>query len=267
MSAPGRHLIVTLALDLPGETGQFHLAKMLVSSLLRTRFSGDILAIHTSPNPLFLVARAGVREVQLSLPRDVPRGSQFIAFAQSQKHEIGSHIDASSYEKILFTDCDSLALRNVNHLFEGEWDLAVVRDVCSRIQDPSWGGYLTGEERTALTCAGFNSGTFAIRGDRFHELLKMWSDIERVPVPGFLREQSAFNRVVLDWTGRTFELDPREVALPFVTGAHHRDCMAAAIVHAAGGGTPEERARFLFGLFASTYLYDSQMVLFNIMEM
>ena len=267
MNAPGRHLIVTLALDLPGETAHFHLAKLLVSSLLRTRFGGDILAIHTSPNSLFMVARAGVREVRVSLPGDTPRGSEFTAFAQSQKHEMGEYIDASSYDKILFMDCDSVALRNVDHLFAGEWDLAVVRDVCSRIQDPCWGGYLTDEERATLTCAGFNSGTFAVRGDCFHELLNMWRNIERVPVPGFLQEQSAFNRLVLDRNGRTFELDPREIALPFVTGAHYRDCMAAAFVHAAGGGSPEDRARFLYGLFASTYLYDSQMLLFNIMEM
>jgi len=261
------HLIVTLALDLPGELAQYHLAKLLVSSLLRTRFSGEILAIHTSPNPLFMVARAGVREVRVSLPRDVRRGFDFITFAQSHKHEIGHHIDVSRYEKIMFMDCDSVALRNVDHLFDGGWDLAVVHDAGSRIQGMYWGGYLTDEERVTLTCPGVNSGTFVVRADRFHELLGRWREIELVPVAGCLREQSAFNRLVLDWKGPTHVIDSREVALPFVTNAHYRDCIAAAFVHAAGGGTPEERARFLYGLYASTYLCDSQMFLFNVMEM
>jgi len=267
VNASGRHLIITLALDLPGELAQYHLAKLLISSLLRTRFSGEILAIHTAPNPLFLVARAGVREVRISLPRNAPRGSEFITFAQSQKHEIGHHIDVSRYDRIMFIDCDSVALRSVDHLFNGEWDLAVVHDTGSRIQGMYWGGYLTDEERATLTCAGVNSGTFVLRADRFHELLETWREIERVPVAGCLREQSAFNRLVLDWKGPTHVIDSSEVALPFVTNAHYRDCITAALVHAAGGGTPEDRARFLYGLFAATYLCDSQMFLFNIMEM
>ena len=262
-----RHLLYTLALDLPGERAQRNLAKLLVSSLLRTGFSGEIVVFHTTPDPLFLVARAGVREVRLDLPRNVPGGSDFLAFARSCKHEIGEHIDASAYDKIMFLDCDSLVLRNVDHLLEGDWDFAVMRDVCSRIQDSCWGGYLTPAEHADLDSTGFNSGSFAIRSERFPELLERWRTLERRPVPGFLREQSAFNRVVLDWKGALHEWDPREIALPFVTGAHYRDCAAAAIVHAAGGGSPEERAQFLFGLFASVFLFDSQLMLFNVLEM
>jgi hypothetical protein len=167
----------------------------------------------------------------------------------------------------MFVDCDSLALRNLDDLLEGDWELAVLRDAGSRIQDYCWGGYLTVEERQTLGCAGFNSGTFAVRADRFQELLETWRTVEQQPVADFLREQSAFNRVVLDWHGGTREWHPRQIALPFVTGAHYRDYSAAAIVHAAGGGLPEERSRFLFGLFASAFLFDSQLVLFNVLEM
>ena len=267
MSERRRHLVYTIALDCPGERGQRNLAKLLVSSLLRTGFGGEIVVFHTTPDPLFLVARAGVREVRLKLPRNAPRGPAFVAFAQSWKHEIGEHIDASAYGKIMFLDCDSLVLRNVDHLLEGEWDFAVLRDVGSRIQDFCWGGYLTAAERDTLNCAGFNSGSFAVRSERFHELLDWWRDVERARVRGFLREQSAFNRVVLDWDGALWEWDPREIVLPFAPSAHYRDCAAAAIVHAAGGGSPEERAQFLFGMFASVFLFDSQLMLFNVLEM
>jgi hypothetical protein len=36
---------------------------MLVSSLLRTYFTGDIVVFRNSPNPLFLVERKGLEEI------------------------------------------------------------------------------------------------------------------------------------------------------------------------------------------------------------
>jgi len=267
MRDAGRHLIYTLALDLPGELGQFHLTKLLVSSLLRTRFSGDVVVFRTAPHPLFLVPRAGVREVQLKLPRKAPRGPDFIPYAQSQKHEVGAHIDVAGYDKIMFIDADSLAVRNVDHLFDGDWDLAVMREGETRIQQMMFGGYLTPEEREQLTCGGINSGTFAVRSTRFHDLLEQWRTIERTPVPGYLPEQSAFNRVVLDWNGSRIDWPRTEVLLPLVISASYRQCVDATLLHAAGGGTPEDRAQFLYGIFASTFLFDSRMTLFNAMEM
>ena len=41
----------------------------------------------------------------------------------------------------------------------------------------------------------------------------------------------------------------------------------AAIVHAASGFFVEDKMQFLFGLFASTFLFDPQLTWFNIMEM
>src|SRR5688572_11102853 len=98
----GKNLIYTIALDRPGETGHRNLAKLLVSSLLRTRFSGDILVFHTTPYPLFMVARAGVREVQVKLPRKLPKEYGFVALAQSFKHEVADQIDASAYDRVMF---------------------------------------------------------------------------------------------------------------------------------------------------------------------
>lgn len=40
-----RNLVYTVAIDRPGQTGHRNMAKMLVSSLLRTRFSGDIMVM------------------------------------------------------------------------------------------------------------------------------------------------------------------------------------------------------------------------------
>ena len=69
MDRMGRHLVYTLALDMGGATAHRNMAKLLVSSLLRTRFDGDIVVFHNSPHPLFMVPRKGVREVALQSRR------------------------------------------------------------------------------------------------------------------------------------------------------------------------------------------------------
>ncbi|MEZ5301897.1 MAG: hypothetical protein R3F11_14805 [Verrucomicrobiales bacterium] len=32
-------------------------------------------------------------------------------------------IAADAFDKVLFLDCDCLALRNIDHLLEGDWDI------------------------------------------------------------------------------------------------------------------------------------------------
>ena len=92
MARKKRNLVYTLALDPAGATGHRNLAKMLVSSLLRTRFSGDILVFHNSPAPLFMVAREGVREVRMKVPAKAGKNGGFVTYAQSCKHAVAEHI-------------------------------------------------------------------------------------------------------------------------------------------------------------------------------
>ena len=84
-----------------------------------------------------------------------------------------------------------------------------------------------------------------------------------------LREQQAFNRVVLDWTHVLKQWSPLDIALPFcTTGQMRHDIYCqSAIVHAASGAPVDDKLRFLFGLFASTFLFDTRLSLFNMMEM
>ena len=112
-----RNLVYTLALDREGETGHRNLAKLLVSSLLRTRFTGDIFVFHNSPAPLFLVARDGVREIHLDVTEKTDDPRVFAGCAQSRKHAVAEHIDGTRYDRIMFIDCDAVVLRNIDHLF------------------------------------------------------------------------------------------------------------------------------------------------------
>jgi hypothetical protein len=265
----GRNLVYTLALDREGETGHRNLAKLLVSSLLRTRFSGEILVFHNSPTPLFLVARDGVREVHLDVD-GAESPHEFAGRAQSSKHAVAGQIDAARYDRVMYLDCDSVALRNIDHLLAESCELTVVSEPGRRIQLLAYGGYLTAHEHANLDREGINSGTWAVAGSRFAELLARWRAAEMQPpvAPSCLREQSAFNRVVLDWDGDVRVWPDHLVALPFCNSyaATFPVFTSAAIVHAAGGGL-DDKLRFLFSLFAGTFLFDPQLLLFNVLEM
>ena len=265
------NLIYTLALDYAETTAHRNLAKMLVTSLLRTRFSGDILVFHNSPAPLFMVAREGVREIVLDVPEAAFAGGDLAGYARSAKHIAAAHIDAGRYEKIMFIDCDAIVLRNIEHLLAGDWELSCCTEPGTRIQEDAYCGYLSREERGSLKREGMNSGTWAVAGARFHEFIRRWREAESgAPsrLDGF-REQSAFNRVVLDWEHVVHTWPHREVALPLCNPfqAKYRGYMRAAIIHAAGGDGVEYKLRFLFSAYAATFLFDSQVTLFNILEM
>jgi hypothetical protein len=266
-----KNLVYTVALDRPGETGHRNMAKLLVSSLLRTRFSGDIVVFHTTPYPLFMVAREGVREVQVQLPRKVPKDGAFVGFAQSFKHEIADQIDTAEYHKVMFIDCDSVVLRNIDHLLDGDWDLAVFAEQGSKIQEFCWGAYLNNEEVRSIDREGYNSGTVAVRASLFRDFLQRWRAVEEQPMlqKNFLREQGAFNRVVLDWPFRTIEWPQKEIAMPLVRENRvcYLDYHDAALVHAASGAPIDFKTRFLFGVYASVFLHDTQLTLFNTLEM
>ncbi len=266
-----RNLLYTLALDYTETTAHRNLAKLLVSSLLRTRFSGDILVFHNSPAPLFMVAREGVREIVLDVPATAFAGGDLAGYARSAKHAAAAHIDAEHYAKIMFIDCDAIVLRNIDHLLAGDWDFACIAEPGTRIQQIAYSGYLSPKERRSLGRTGVNSGTWAVAGARFHEFIRRWREVESgvpVRIDGF-REQSAFNRVVLDWEHALRKWPCREVALPLCNSSHatYRDFMRAAVIHAAGGVGVEYKLRFLFSAYAATFLFDSQLTLFNILEM
>ena len=74
---------------------------------------------------------------------------------------------------------------------------------------------------------------------------------------------------MLDWDGRLHTWPHRTIALPLCNGAlaSYRGYMEADIVHAAGGDGVDYKLRFLFATFAAAFLFDSQVTLFNILEM
>ena len=66
--------------------------------------------------------RKGLEEVYLETP--AMSGMAGAERAWCWKYKVAELIEnPEQYDKILFLDCDSLALRNIDHLLEGDWDI------------------------------------------------------------------------------------------------------------------------------------------------
>ena len=264
-----RHLAYTLALDHPpGSVGHRTMAKFLALSLLRTRFSGDIVVFRNSPAPLFMVPRAGVREVFIEAGK--PRHRQhFWNYAQAWKFRVHEHLDVRGYDKVLFLDADCLALRNINAMLAGDWDLAYYPEPGSSAGTKWFNCFVSREEAARTTAPGVNGGILAVRAAHYHEVMAEWERINFGPAPRkkFFADQAALTRLVMDTGLRKKPLVVEDVAAPFAYHPHPTQYFESRLVHLAGSPSFEHKLRFMFGLYMNTFFLDQQATLLHILDL
>lgn len=150
---------------------------MLVSSLLRTYFNGDIVVFRNSEAPLFLVERKGLHEVWLDAPQLT--GTAGAEDAWCWKYRVAELLDVTGYDKVMFLDADCLALRNVDHLLEGDWDIRFLAEHGTTATGGYYSAFMTDKERAAAAArVGVNSGAFAVRAGIYHDVMKAWRQID-----------------------------------------------------------------------------------------
>lgn len=271
-SSVPRLLVYTLAIDAEGCGGQRTLAKLLVSSLLRTGWPGDILLFHNGQSPVFLTPRAGLEEVALDI--ESPGGQAGAEMAWSYKYRVAEMIPAERYDRVLFLDADCLALRDIRHLLDGEWDIAVQPERGTPLTTWNHYSYLTEAEMADPRMQkrhGVNSGSWAVRGAVFHEIMAEWQRLDAQPPlrECRCRDQSSWNRLLLDneqagrW--RVHEWPAGEIAFPLYLHQNYHEYTAAALTHQLGGTTPE-KLRFTFGLWFETFVFEESCLFFHFME-
>src|SRR5262249_52551825 len=108
--APGSelppNLCYTLALDRPGQDFHRKMTRLLVTSLLLTQWHGRITVFRNMPRPVLPEGHPAVTEVLLNL---LP-GDDFHDTV-SWKYRVRDQLDPGAVAKVLFVDCDCLALR------------------------------------------------------------------------------------------------------------------------------------------------------------
>jgi len=242
------------------------MAKFLVLSLLRTHFNGDIVVFRNSTAPLFMVARAGVREVYVQTEH--PTDEIFWDYAQSWKFRIRHHLDVTGYDKVFFLDADCLALRSINPLLEGDWDLGVYPEPGSRAGTRFYNCFIHEEEAAGLKHEGINGGTVAVRASRYREVMEAWERIHFGPSarPRYFADQAALTRLVIDTPLRKRMFARPDLTTPFAFDPRAEVYFGSRLVHLAGTVHFDVKLRFIFGLYLNTFFFDRQATLMQIME-
>jgi hypothetical protein len=270
---PKKNLIYIVAFDSPGSESYRFLGKMLASSLVKTFFTGDIVVFRNSASPFYLVERKGLEEVYLETT--AMTGQAGAERAWCWKYKVAELIEnPEQYDKILFLDCDSLALRNIDHLLEGDWDIRYQPERGKPGDGRSFNAFLTDEEMgRAARQDGANSGTIAVRGSRFHQVMRRWEAIDESEprrASGF-RDQASWNALLLreqeEADGLKVEPFPLgEVQFPGYLDPHYQSYSKAALTHNILPDT-KEKIEFTFGLYMRTFYCDPTGLFFALLEM
>jgi hypothetical protein len=243
-------LIYTVAFDPPGWRGSRTMAKLLCSSLLRQFWSGEIVVFRNFPEPLFPVERKGLEEVYVETPEvgeGKDAGKRCLAAALSFRFRASDWLDASRYEWMAYIDADAIALRNPDHLFAGEADILVQPEPGRKMAASHvFNGYIgIGETLSPMRNAwlgldgnGINAGTFAVRSRHYHALMAEWQAIfdRKPPRHAEMRDQTAWNRLLLDTQLRALPFERGEIQFPFHLDKGYLDYKDAALLHFVGGG-------------------------------
>ena len=267
-------LIYTVAFGPPGSEGCRTLAKMLASSLLRTFVTGDVLVFRNSEAPLFLVERKGLEEVYIDTP-DI-HGLEGAEYSWCWKYKVREQVirwmelngGVDAWNKVVFLDADSLALRNIDHLLDGDWDIGYQVERGLNINSGQFNAFLSDEECEKWNRDGVNSGTVAVDARRYAEVMEHWEKIDQAPTlrPRNCSDQGSWNRLLIETDLRTHAFDEGEVQFPMYTQTRFGAYKNAALVHNLGGDTVD-KIRFTFGLYMNTFFCDPSALFFNFLEM
>jgi hypothetical protein len=260
------NLIYIIAFDRPGLRGGRTMSKLLCSSLLRGFWSGQIVVFRNFEAPLFPVERKGLEEVFIGTPNFGTWGEFMNGALEARFRAVEWIKRPEQYEWIIYLDADCLALRDVEHLFTGDADLLVQPERGKPLEDIVFNGYLDetpenqettldgkatdGDGNAAgmdrhdragrnswLGRDGINAGTFAVRGEKFTELMTEWRRIyESKPVRhSEFRDQTAFNKLLLNTSLRVKPFERGEIMFPFHIEMGFLEYKEAALLHFAGG--------------------------------
>jgi len=251
--APGAelppNLCYTLALDRPGQDFHRRMTRLLVTSLLLTQWHGKIMVFRNHPRPVLPEGHPAVTEVLLDL---LP--SEDFHETVSWKYRVKDQLDLTGIAKVLFVDCDCLALRSINHLMLGSWDIYTAPEP-GRLTEYPFNGYLTEEEMQSLRALpGLNSGNWGVRASRYKEVMAAWEAIDRSKrLRGTTNQnQHSWNRLILDTPLRHRHFARGELQFPFLHGAHYLSYRRAALVHACDRSA-KEKLSLLFGLWMDVF--------------
>ena len=241
-------LIYTIAFDRPDSNTHRDLAKLLVRSLRRTNFDGQIVIFKNTLSPIAEPSWLNVVEVFIST--DGISNQQFRGNAQSFKYQARHFLDSSLHDVIAFIDDDCIVLKDFARLLEGDWDILWQAEPKKSVVSTFHHAYLAEQEmRTLANRPGANSGTWAVKSEFFQSVMESW---ERIDLSKTRREkragdQPAWNRLLIDTRLRCKCLQEEGVRFP-PFGLSPGELMGGTILHVPGW-PDQKKLEFMTGIW------------------
>jgi hypothetical protein len=185
-------LCYTLALDLKEVKSYRQQARMMVASLKRSGFMGDIKIIHNGETEIFDFPHQNVEEIRIDSPLTT-------ADCYQVKFQARNLLPVEDYDWVLFLDTDIIVSTCLDGWFDGPEVIRYATEPMLEIQLPQFNGFLTENEMSNLKRDGINSGAFVIKAEYFQEVLALWEKIDAgEPSRCKSSDQPAWNRLLLD---------------------------------------------------------------------
>jgi lipopolysaccharide biosynthesis glycosyltransferase len=202
-------------------------ARMLVASLKRSGFRGDIKIVHNGATEIFDMPQPNVEEIGIDAP-------QTKWLCHRVKFKARDLFSVEGYDWVLFLDSDIIVNTGLDSWFTGPEIIRYATEPAFEIQAPQYSALLTDDEMQHLRRKGINSGAFVIKAEYFHETLALWEKLDELESPrGKAGDQHAWNRLLLDTKLPTRRLVEPEVKYFY----HNNDFLAmlrAPVLHYCG---------------------------------
>lgn len=232
--------------------------RMMVASLKRSGFTGDIKIIHNGDTEIFDYPHPSVEEIRIDAPTTTTHCYQV-------KFKARDLFSLEGYDWVLFLDSDFIVSTNLDQWFTGPEILRYVTEPNFDIKLPQFNGFLTEVEMENLKLDGINSGAFVIHAEYFQEVLALW---EKIDAGESLRckegDQHAWNRLLLDTKLPTKMLADPEVKY-FYNNAHVIEMIKAPVLHYCGC-SDDEKVLAMQAKFISHFHTDGDGTLIRLLE-
>jgi hypothetical protein len=229
--------------------------RVVVSSQLRSLFTGEIIVFRTSDMPLYKVARTQLTEI----PVIGKRGAERCRVSQEFLFNLCTHIKPEPRQWVIVAVPAGIALRNIDHLIPpdlpGPYAPPEVDFFWARVHEDG-----NGPRDEA------GPGLWAVRGEFLPVVLERWKEAwEAEPAAGEEDERRIWSDVVRSLPIRKRAFERGEVICPAVGAVDWRALCSAAYVSIPDW--PEtERWKFMQALYFSTYFGDETGMMVNVLE-
>lgn len=251
-------LCYTVALDMNEVKCYRQQARMLVASLKRSGFKGDIKIIHNGDTEIFDHPHPEVEEIGIDVPAST-------AHCYRVKFRARDLLSTEGYDWVMFLDTDFIVSCSLDGWFAGSEIIRFATEPSFNIDGPQFNGFLTDEEMVSLKREGINSGAFVVRADHFHEVMSRWEELDALDSPRCkLGDQHAWNRLLVDTVLPTKVLADPEVSY-FYRNSHFMEMLKAPVLHFCGIDNGE-RTLAMQAKFISHFHTDGDGTLIRLLE-